>query len=158
MLDILLRNPRENRTRALNLNRGVQVRDLSFADFVTWDRFSKVDEPPLRYRVFLLPSLIPSFYFQIIAHNSRYARTYNFYLQLLFNKQSFKQSYLIITLHNLGSLCTLFSMVENLHNFFRNLSSDFIIMFMKLHNFLNSFLSLILKTILLLFRNITKVE
>lgn len=135
MLDILLRNPRENRTRALNLNRGVQVRDLSFADFVTWDRFSKVDELhcDIVFFFFLLLFLL---FIQIIAHDSRYARTYNFYLQLLFNKQSFKQSYLIITLHNLGSLCTLFSMVENLHNFFRNPPSDFIIMFMKLHNFL----------------------
>lgn len=108
--------------------------------------------------VFFFFLLLFLLFIQIIAHDSRYARTYNFYLQLLFNKQSFKQSYLIITLHNLGSLCTLFFMVENLHNFFRNPPSDFIIMFMKLHNFLNSFLSLILKTILLLFRNITKVE
>lgn len=65
VLDILLRNPRENRTRALNLNRGVQVRDLSFADFVTWDHFSKVDEPPLRYRVFFL-SFLPFFFFIFI--------------------------------------------------------------------------------------------
>lgn len=144
VLDILLRNPRENRTRALNLNRGVQVRDLSFADFVTWDRFSKVDELPLRYRVFFSLPFLFFFFIQIIYNYCSHLaiRAHWHIISIFISNYSFLIFQAILRYYHVTQFM-IFMHTFLWYKIYIISSKWFYYIYIKLHNFLKNNFSLL---------------